>query len=138
MSITQKTMWNTQHFFWDINNRRKYSDAEIEQQNHERIERGIALGIGYFEVDEWEVRYYYDEFDKETYHVASLVGAACEGNDFDSFVLTAENGTEFVSYVYGISALGRTEEYLCRIFHDAVERYRAAVERGEDLRIKMN
>ena len=114
---------NTQSFYWDGHGN-FYSDADIMRQNNARIERGNALGIGYFEVDEWEVRYHYSETDGEVFQVASLVGAAREGNDFDSFILTAENGTEFVAYVYGISALDYTEEDLCRIFHGAVTRRR--------------
>ena len=111
---------NTQSFYYG--NGHYYTREEIMFQNRDRIARGLALGIGWFEVDECEVRYYYDEYDTETYHVAQLVGAARDGNDFDSFVLTAENGTEFVAFIYGIDALNRTEKDICRFFHDAVAR----------------
>ena len=118
---------NTQSFYYGDGH--YYSHEEIMEQNHKRIERGIALGIGWFEVDDTEVRYYYSENDDRTYHVAALVGAAREGNDFDSFVLTADNGTEFVAYIYGIDALNTTEDALLKFFHVAVERYRAEEER---------
>lgn len=111
---------NTHSFYYGFGH--YYTREEIMAQNRTRIARGLALGIGYFEVGEYEVRYYYDEHDTETYHVAQLVGAARDGNDFDSFVLTAENGTEFVAFIYGVDALDRTEEDICRFFHDAVKR----------------
>lgn len=118
---------NTQSFYYGDGH--YYTHEEIMEQNLARMKRGIALGIGNFEVFETEVRYYYSVTDTEAFHVAALVGAAREGNDFDSFVLTAENGTEFVAYIYGIEALNCTEDSLCRFFHYAVERYRAEEER---------
>ena len=113
---------NTQYFYWQ--NGHELTDEEIEAQNAARKERGIRLGIGWFEVDAEEVRYHYSENDSGDYLVASLVGAARDGNDFDSFVLMADHGTVLVTYIYGIDALDYTEDKLCQAFHIAVENSR--------------
>ena len=109
---------NTHYFYYQDGH--TLTQDEIDAQNAKRQMHGFLNGRGWIEVCPDEVKYHYSEHDDGDYLVGSVVGAARDGNDFDTFVLTAERGTELVAYLYGIDALDYTEDDLCEYFHSAV------------------